>query len=84
MSLSGLPNTSQGVMVGDYISTSTSGGRAWPVFAVANAPSGGTFDEGMYVSTGGLPITGGTHGSAATPLVATGHRSSPTVLPSSR
>jgi hypothetical protein len=84
MSLSGLPITSQGVMVGDYISTSTSGGRAWPVFAVANAPSGGTFDEGMYVPTSGLPITGGTYGSAVTSLVTTGHRSTPTVPPTIR
>jgi hypothetical protein len=29
------------------------------VFVVANAPTGGTFDEAMYVATGGLPVTGG-------------------------
>jgi hypothetical protein len=34
-------------MVGDYISTSFSGGTPHPVFAVANAPSGGTFDEAI-------------------------------------
>jgi hypothetical protein len=42
MSLSWLPNTSQGRMVGDYISTSFSGSAAIPVFAVASAPTGGT------------------------------------------
>jgi hypothetical protein len=62
MTLSWLANTSQGRMVGDYISTSVfsgSGGRAYPVIAVANAPSGGVFDEAMYVPTGGLAVTGG-------------------------
>jgi hypothetical protein len=63
MTLSWLANTSQGRMVGDYISTSVfpaaNGGRAYPVIAVANPPSGGVFDEAMYVPTGGLPVTGG-------------------------
>jgi hypothetical protein len=46
MSLSWLANTSQGRMVGDYISTSVpAGGRAWPTIAVATAPSGGLFNE---------------------------------------
>jgi hypothetical protein len=60
MNLSSLPNTSQGRMFGDYISTSVpSGGRAFPVIAVANPPSGSTFDLAMYVPTGGLPLDGG-------------------------
>ena len=60
MTLSWLPNTSQGRMFGDYISTSVrSGGNAFPVLAVANAPSGTTFDLAMYIPTGGLAITGG-------------------------
>jgi hypothetical protein len=60
MSLSWLPNTSQGRMFGDYISTSVrSGSNAWPVIPVANAPTGSTFDVAMYVPTGGLSITGG-------------------------
>jgi hypothetical protein len=63
MTLSWLASTSQGRMVGDYISTSVfptaNGGRAYPVIAVANAPSGGVFDEAMYVPTGGLAVTGG-------------------------
>jgi hypothetical protein len=68
MSLSWLPNTSQGRMFGDYISTSVrSGGRAWPVIPVANAPSGTAFDLAMYVPTGGLSITGGAVRSTAPP-----------------
>jgi hypothetical protein len=61
MTLSWLPNTSQGRMLGDYISTSVrGGGAAWPVLPVAHAPSGSTFDLAMYVPTGGLAVTGGT------------------------
>src|SRR5215475_10618165 len=61
MTVSWLPNTSQGRMFGDYISTSVlSGGQAFPTIAVANAPSGGLFDLAMYVPTGGLPVSGGT------------------------
>ncbi len=53
MTLSWLPNTSQGRMVGDYISTSFSGGKAFPVFAVAKASSGTVFDQGIYTTTTG-------------------------------
>jgi BNR repeat-like domain len=43
MTLSWLANTSQGRMVGDYISTSFNGSAvAFPVFADASAPTGGT------------------------------------------
>jgi hypothetical protein len=60
MNLTWLPNTSQGRMFGDYISTSVRrGGNAFPVIAVATAPSGSTFNLGMFVPTGGLPISGG-------------------------
>ncbi len=44
MTLSWLPNTSQGRMVGDYISTSFVGGPAFPAFAVASAPTSGGSD----------------------------------------
>jgi hypothetical protein len=57
MSLGWLPNTSQGTMVGDYFSTSFAGSRAFPAFAVANAPTGGLFDEATYTISGGLPIS---------------------------
>jgi len=73
MSLSWLANTSQGRMVGDYISTSVlSGGRAWPTIAVATAPSGGVFDEAMYVPTGGMAVTGGTARASAAGVVVAG------------
>jgi hypothetical protein len=60
MSLNWLASTNQGPMVGDYISTSFSGGKAFPVVAVANAPSNGTLDEAMYTFEGGLAVSGGT------------------------
>lgn len=60
MSLSWLPNTSQGRMFGDYISTSvTVDGLAYPVLPVASAPVGGSFRLSTMVPTGGLEITGG-------------------------
>ena len=60
MSLTWLPNTTQGFMVGDYISTSFVGGGtpAFPAFAVANAPSGSTFDEAIFTVKGGLSVGG--------------------------
>jgi hypothetical protein len=49
VSLNWIASTNQGVMVGDYMSTSFAGGNfAFPVFAVAKAPTSGTFDERMY------------------------------------
>jgi hypothetical protein len=60
MTLSWLASTSQGPMVGDYISTSfVSSGVASPAFVVAHAPSGGTFDEATYTVSGGLAAVGG-------------------------
>ena len=41
-------------MVGDYISTSFSGGVARPVFVVAKAPSGGQFQEATYTTINGF------------------------------
>jgi hypothetical protein len=54
MSTSWLPNTLHGLMVADYISTSYVNGKAFGVFAVANAPAGGIFDEAIYTSTSPL------------------------------
>ncbi len=66
MTLSWLPNTTQGRMFGDYISTSVrNGANAFPTIGVANAPTGTTFDLAMYVPTGGLAITGGTNTATA-------------------
>ncbi|MCW2948704.1 MAG: hypothetical protein JWR24_5421 [Actinoallomurus sp.] len=84
MNLSWIANTSQGPMVGDYISTSIAGGRAWPTIAVANAPSGSTFDEAMYQPAGGLPITGGAHRAITGPVYSTGTRPHATTPPTAR
>jgi hypothetical protein len=54
MSLSWLPNTSSGVMVGDYVATTFSNGHAYAVFAVAQANSGATLDEAIYTNTNAL------------------------------
>jgi len=49
VSPSWLANTTQGRMVGDYISTSlVDGGQAVPVFALADTPVGGALDEAMF------------------------------------
>src|SRR6266566_4036223 len=58
MSLTWLPNTTQGFMVGDYISTSFVGSPAFPAFAVASAPTGSTFDEAIFTVKGGLSVGG--------------------------
>ncbi|NUS11864.1 MAG: exo-alpha-sialidase [Streptomyces sp.] len=68
MSHSWLASTTQGTMVGDYISTSFSGGTAHPVFAVASAKSGTAFNEAMYTPAAGLAASAGT--AAATPATA--------------
>jgi hypothetical protein len=49
MTLSWLADTSQGRMVGDYISTSFSNGKAVAVFALATAPDA-TFHESMFAA----------------------------------
>jgi len=60
MNLSWIPNTSQGRMFGDYISTSVRpGANAFPIIPIASAPTGSTFNLGMFVPTNGLPVTGG-------------------------
>jgi hypothetical protein len=56
MNLNWLPQSQNGLMVGDYISTAFVNDAAWSVFAVANAPSGGVFDEAMYAPVGGLAV----------------------------
>jgi BNR repeat-like domain len=56
ISLTDIASTSSGVMVGDYISTSFSGGRAVTVVAVGKSHSGSTFDEAMYAPTAPLAV----------------------------
>lgn len=54
MSLSWLPNTSTGLMVGDYMASAYSNGKAYPVFSVAQANSGTRFNQAIYTTT--LPV----------------------------
>ena len=79
MTMSWLPNTTQGRMVGDYISTSFAGGTAHPVFAVANAPTAGgsdcqtatpNCDQALYTPSSGLAAAAGS-ATASDPVVFT-------------
>jgi BNR repeat-like domain len=56
MTLDQIALTSQGPMVGDYISTSFSGGLATTVFAVGKPPTTAAFDEAMYAPTSRLAV----------------------------
>lgn len=68
MKITQLPRTSGGRMVGDYVSCSVSGGRAFSIFAVGKPPTGGrAFNEAMYTA-GGLPITGGSRQAVTGPI----------------
>ncbi len=57
MQLTWLPNTSSGVMVGDYMATAYSNNQAYGVFAVAQANSGSVFNEAIFATTNPLPQT---------------------------
>jgi hypothetical protein len=56
MALSDIALTSQGPMVGDYISTSFSGGAAVTMFAVGQAHTSAAFDEAMYAPSTPLAV----------------------------
>jgi len=57
MSLTDIADTSQGPMVGDYISTSfNAAGTAATVFAIGLPHSGSLFDEGMWAPSTPLPV----------------------------
>jgi hypothetical protein len=59
MSLADIAATSQGPMVGDYISTSfNAAGTAATVFAIGQTHSGNVFDEGMWAPATPLPVAG--------------------------
>jgi BNR repeat-like domain len=64
MRLDWLANTSQGRMVGDYISTSFVHNDVVPFFAEANPPTGGAFDEAIARVAGGLHVSQGQVASA--------------------
>lgn len=61
MTLNELAPTTQGAMVGDYMSASFLAGKAWAVFAIGVPGSGSTLNEAMYTLSGGLAAPGGTH-----------------------
>jgi len=64
MSLSDIAATSQGTMVGDYISTSfNAGGTAATVFAVGLPHTGSHFDEGIWAPSAPLPVAVGSQAS---------------------
>jgi hypothetical protein len=52
MQLKWLPNSQNGLMVGDYIATAFNNGVPHGVFAVAAAKSGTTFNEAMFTAQG--------------------------------
>jgi hypothetical protein len=56
MQLDWLPNSQNGLMVGDYIATAFTSGVPHGVFAVAMANSGTTFSEAIYTGQG-LTVT---------------------------
>jgi len=55
MALDWLPNTSSGLMVGDYVATAYSQGNPFAVFAVSQAKTGGAFNEAIFTTTSPLP-----------------------------
>jgi hypothetical protein len=54
MNLSWLPNTFSGRMVADYVALGFGGGKAFPIFALAQAPSGMVFHQAIYTTAAGL------------------------------
>jgi len=65
MSLTDIAQTTQGAMVGDYISTSFSGSTATTVFAIGNPHTGSTYDEAMYAPSTPLTVATAAHASAS-------------------
>ncbi|HWZ80981.1 MAG TPA: sialidase family protein [Terriglobales bacterium] len=54
MTLTWLPNTFSGRMVADYAAVGFGGGKAFPIFAAAQAPTGTLFHQAIYTTTTGL------------------------------
>ncbi len=54
MNLSWLPNTFSGRMVADYVAVGFGGGKAFPIFALAQTPSGNVFHQAIYTTATGL------------------------------
>jgi hypothetical protein len=56
MNVTWVANSSQGRMVGDYISTSFADNEAHAVYTAADPPSGSTYDHAMW--SAGIPVIG--------------------------
>jgi BNR repeat-like domain len=80
MNLTWLANTDSGYMVGDYISTSFSDGKAFPVFVTASAPSGNQLNEALFTVKMGLAVEGGTDAASAEHVVFTRTQTTRSVL----
>jgi hypothetical protein len=71
MNVAWLANTTGGYMVGDYIATSFSAGKAYPIFVTASAPSNGQLNEVLSTVQAGLTIQGGTNAATSAHVVPT-------------
>jgi hypothetical protein len=80
MNLTWLANTTDGYMVGDYISTSFADGKAFPVFVTATAPNGTQYNEALFTVTTGLTIAGGTSTASGDHVIFTRSTAAPSVL----
>src|SRR5271165_3304653 len=57
MQLSWLPNSQNGLMVADYIATVfPAGGRAFPIFVIANPRNGSLYQQAVYTAGYGFPV----------------------------
>jgi len=65
MMLTWLPNSQNGLMVGDYVATVFTNGVPHGVFAVASAISGTTFAESIYTGQGLTATAAGRQRSSA-------------------
>ena len=60
MKLNWLPQSQNGLMVADYIATVfPAGGRAFPIYVIANQPVNGVFQEAVYTEGYGFTFSGG-------------------------
>jgi len=80
INLAWLANTTSGFMVGDYISTSFSNGKAFPIFVNASAPNGATLNEALFTTKVGLTILGGTLTATSEGASAANATPAPTIL----
>jgi len=58
MQLNWLPQSQNGLMVADYVATVFAGQRGFPIYVVANAPSGGFFQEAAFTAGYGYFFNG--------------------------